>query len=235
MDEPLETRVAAIAALDEPNRRRLFEYVADQADAVSRDDAAAAASLPRTTAAFHLDRLVGEGLLEVVYARRSGRRGPGAGRPAKLYRRSGRQVTVSLPHRRYDLAGWLLAAALEEAEEARDSPRSALDERAYRLGAEVGETARAPARRGGRADVTEVLRAYGYEPRDDGADVTLGNCPFHSLAARHPELVCGMNLRFLDGLLYGLGVTGLRARLDPAQEQCCVRIQPDTRHRADPA
>lgn len=225
MDQPLETRVAAIAALDEPNRRRLYEYIAGQSEAVSRDDAAAAVALPRTTAAFHLDRLVDEGLLDVVYARRTGRRGPGAGRPAKLYRRSERQVTVSLPDRRYDVAGWLLAAAVEEAEESADSPRTALDQRAHQLGSQVGAAANTAPRQGEQGDVTEALRAYGFEPRDDGRGLVLGNCPFHSLATRFPELVCGMNVRFLDGLLHGLGATGLRACLDPAPGQCCVRIR----------
>jgi predicted ArsR family transcriptional regulator len=64
--------------------------------------------LPRATAAFHLDRLVEEDLLDVSYQRRTG---PGAGRPAKLYRRSPHQVAVSLPQRRYDLAGQLLSSA----------------------------------------------------------------------------------------------------------------------------
>lgn len=227
MDEPLQRRVAAVAALDEPNRRQLYEFVAGQPDAVSRDDAAAALEVPRTTAAFHLDRLVDEGLLDVVYARRSGRNGPGAGRPAKLYRRSRHQVTVSLPDRRYDVAGWLLAAALEEATESTDSPRAALDRRSGQLGAELGEAARSSVPQGGQQGVSEVLRAYGFEPRADGSDVVLGNCPFHTLAAQYPELVCGMNLRFLDGLLLGLGATGLRATLDPAPGHCCVRVQPD--------
>ncbi len=120
MHESLEARIAALAALDEPTRRQLYEHVVAQPEAVSRDEAAAALQLRRSTAAFHLDRLMEEGLLDVVYARRSGRSGPGAGRPAKLYRRSQRQVSVSLPERRHELAGRLLAAALDEAEQSGD-------------------------------------------------------------------------------------------------------------------
>ncbi len=227
-DESLDARVAAVAALDEPTRRRLYDHVAGRAGAVSRDEAAGALSLPRNTAAFHLDRLVEQGLLDVVYARRSGRSGPGAGRPAKLYRRSERQVTVSLPDRRYDVAGWLLAGALDDAEQSGDQPRTALDRRSHRLGVELGEAALG--QHGSAADVLEVLRARGFEPQPDGADVVLTNCPFHALAQDYPETVCGMNLQLLDGLLRGLQDTGWRARLDPAPDRCCVRLQPGGRH-----
>src|ERR671916_286579 len=137
-----EAQISAVAALDEPTRRRLYDHVVRKPEPVSRDDAAAALELPRTTAAFHLDRLVDEGLLDVVYQRRTGRTGPGAGRPAKLYQRSNQHVAVSLPQRRYDLAGLLLSSALEHAERSGDSPRTALDQRAYQLGRKLGDTAR---------------------------------------------------------------------------------------------
>ena len=140
--ESWEAQISAVAALDEPTRRRLYDYVVRQPEPVSRDDAAAALQLPRTTAAFHLDRLVDEGLLDVVYQHRTGRIGPGAGRPAKSYRRSDQQVAVSLPQRRYDLAGRLLSSALQDAERSGDSPRATLDQRAYQLGRQLGDTAR---------------------------------------------------------------------------------------------
>ncbi len=230
-EDSREAQISAIAALDEPTRRRLYDYVVRQPAPVSRDDAATAVELPRTTAAFHLDRLVHEGLLDVVYRRRTGRTGPGAGRPAKLYRRSDQHVAVSLPQRRYDLAGRLLASALEHAEHSGDSPRAALDQRAYQLGRELGDPARSAAgERDSREAVLGVLEAYGFEPRIeseiDGGAVTLANCPFHTLAQEHPELVCGMNLRLLDGLLAGLAPTGLTAHLDPAPPHCCVRLEP---------
>ncbi len=228
----MAARVSAVAALDEPSRRRLYDHVVRQPGPVSRDEAAAALELPRTTAAFHLDRLVDEGLLDVSYERRTGRTGPGAGRPSKLYRRSERQVGVSLPERRYDLAGQLLAAALAEAERSGDSPRAVLDRRAHELGKDLGNTARtADSRRDNTAAVLRVLEAYGFEPRAEGGDVVLANCPFHALAQEHTELVCGMNLCLLDGLLDGLGRTGLSARLDPTSAHCCVRLEPDRKRR----
>jgi predicted ArsR family transcriptional regulator len=225
--ESREAQISAVAALDEPTRRQLYDYVVQQPEPVSRDEAAAACDLPRTTAAFHLDRLVSEKLLDVVYERRTGRTGPGAGRPAKLYRRSDQHVAVSLPQRRYELAGRLLSGALEHAERSGDSPRAALDQRAYQLGTELGEAARAAAGNSDARDTAlRVLGSHGFEPRLDGGRITLANCPFHALAQEYTDLVCGMNLSLLDGLLDGLGATCLTARLDPTPPFCCVHLEP---------
>jgi predicted ArsR family transcriptional regulator len=219
----MDDHVAAVAALAEPTRRRLYDHVVRQPAPVSRDEAAAAVGVPRGTTAFHLDRLVADGLLDVHFERRSGRTGPGAGRPAKLYRRADCAVEVSLPGRRYDLAGELLAGALEEAEASGEAPRDALGRRARLRGRELGERV---GDGGGRAAVLRVLEEHGFEPRveDDGA-VALANCPFHALAAAHTALVCGMNLDLLGGLVEALPGAGLAARLAPSPGRCCVRLE----------
>jgi predicted ArsR family transcriptional regulator len=225
MDEDRAAQLTAVAALAEPTRRRLYEHVVRQSEPVSRDEAAAAVGLARATVAFHLDRLVEEGLLEVGYERRSGRTGPGAGRPAKLYRRAGCGVTVSLPERRYDLAGQLLAEALVAAEDSGEPPSAALDRLARRAGRRLGEEARTtdpdP-----RAAALRMLEQHGFEPRVEGDGIALANCPFHALAQQHTALVCGMNLRLLEGLLEGLPGARLEARLEPAAGACCVRMGP---------
>ncbi|CAL9278022.1 hypothetical protein SUDANB5_06553 [Streptomyces sp. SudanB5_2050] len=223
MEHPKEgqgpgTDVSAVAALDEPTRRRLYDHVVRQPAPVSRDEAASALGLARQTAAFHLDRLADESLLDVVYERRSGRTGPGAGRPAKLYKRSAKQVAVSLPERHYELAGRLLAQALEESEATGEPVREVLHRKARELGVRLaGRT---------RTDVFALLEENGFEPRHEGDAVVLGNCPFHALARDHTRTVCGMNLHLLGGVLEGLGDTGLRPRLAPAPDHCCVRLEP---------
>jgi predicted ArsR family transcriptional regulator len=219
--------VAAVAALAEPTRRRLYDHVVRQPRPVSRDAAAAATAVPRATAAFHLDRLVDDGLLEVHFERLSGRTGPGAGRPAKLYRRSDCTVTVSLPERRYDLAGNLLAAALDEAEASGEPPRRVLERAARRRGRDLADEARA-ADDGTRAQdvVLRLLEDQGFEPRLEGDAVLLANCPFHALARSHTDLVCGMNLSLLDGVLEGVPAAGLVARLQVEPGRCCVRLRP---------
>jgi predicted ArsR family transcriptional regulator len=226
MDDDRTAQVAAVAALAEPTRRRLYEHVVRQPRPVGRDDVAEALGVPRATTAFHLDRLVADGLLDVHFERRTGRTGPGAGRPAKLYRRSDTSVEVSLPERRYDLVGELLASALDEADRSGERPRAALERRAREKGRKLGEAARS-AGSDGRDAVLRALEEHGFEPRVDGRDVVLANCPFHALAREHTELVCGMNLQLLDGVLEGVPASGLTARLRPAPGSCCVRLEPD--------
>lgn len=198
--------VAAVAALDEPTRRLLYAHVARQAEPVSRDEVAEAVRIPRATVAFHLDKLVAENLLTVTFERRTERAGPGAGRPAKLYRRSDRQLAVTVPERHYELAAHLMAGALETG-----APLSAC---ARSAGAELATP-------GG--DVRALLERHGFEPCPDGPDVVLRNCPFHQLAQVHPDLVCGMTLGLVDGMLAGLG-SDLTARPDPRAGRCCVRL-----------
>src|SRR2546429_2846136 len=113
---------------------------------VGRDEAARALRISRALAAFHLDKLVQLGLLEAAYRRLSGRQGPGAGRPAKLYRRSTRQLEITLPQRRYALAGRLLARAL--AAQRSPASRRALERAARDLARTLGQAARSAGRRG---------------------------------------------------------------------------------------
>jgi predicted ArsR family transcriptional regulator len=227
--DDFDERVAKMAALGEPIRRALYRYVAGQPAPVDREQAAVAVGVARHVAKFHLDRLESDGLLEVEYSRPPGRRGPGAGRPAKRYRRSAGEVSVSLPERRYDLAGHVLAQAVSTVM-ASDVPLpDALRSAATTAGQALGEQARG--RLGHRAStaarreaVAAVLADYGYEPRADGTEMTLANCPFHSLAQDYTELVCGLNCDLIDGLLETVGRTGLRAHLRPAAGRCCVVV-----------
>ena len=220
--------VSAVASLSEPTRLRIYDHLRAQAEPVSRDDVAHALGLPRRTAAFQLDRLADAGLLVVSFERRSGRSGPGAGRPAKLYRPFTGEVSVSLPPRHYDLAGSLLAGALVEAEQGGEAPREVLARRARDLGraqgGQFGKSTKSTKGTKGTAVLMRLLESHGYEPRGEGSDIILHNCPFHALAQRQPELVCGMNLHLLEGVLEGLGMPGHNARLDPDPSRCCVRM-----------
>ena len=213
--------ISVIAVLDDPVRRRLYDYVTGQDHAVSRSEAAQAAGIQRTLAAFHLDRLAEAGLVEVSFARPGGRGGPGAGRPAKLYRRTAAEHQVSVPPRDYRGAAELLAEVVDVTGAEPELQRSARSR-----GAAAGRAARRDAPRAPDGDlVTRALSAQGYQPCRDGAEVRLRNCPFHVLASRYPPLICGMNLALVEGLLEGAAVTGLTARLDPRPEDCCVVLQ----------
>ena len=210
--------VASLSSLDDPVRRRLYEVVRERTEPVGRDEAAAAAGVGRALAVYHLDKLVEAGLLTASYQRPPGRRGPGAGRPAKLYTRSDREFAVTVPPREYELAALLLAEVVER--DPSGQSRTVLQEAAHRLGSELGR--RFPR---GEADLAEALAEHGYEPRsgDDGV-IRLRNCPFHQLAEQHREVVCRMNLGLIEGMLAGLGRGELRPVLDKRPGHCCVAI-----------
>jgi predicted ArsR family transcriptional regulator len=210
--------LASLSTLDDPVRRRLYDVVRERTEPVGRDEAAAAAGVGRALAVYHLDKLVEAGLLTATYRRPPGRSGPGAGRPAKLYARSDREFGVTVPPREYELAARLLVQAVESDPSGRS--RTALLDAARRLGVELGRGFAA-----GQADLTGALAGQGYEPRrgDDGV-IRLRNCPFHQLAEHHRDVVCGMNLGLIEGIVAGLGTGGLRPVLDPRPGHCCVAI-----------
>ncbi|HLT09966.1 MAG TPA: transcriptional regulator [Micromonosporaceae bacterium] len=218
MIEKLTRRLSRLGALAEPARRDLYLYVVSQPQPVGRDQAAADTGLPRHVVKFHLDRLVDEGLLEVEYRRLSGRRGPGAGRPAKLYRRAAGEISVSLPERHYELVGRIFAEAIRD-NISNDTPIAA---------AVAGAAARAARRiaREAPADAPTVLSSCGYEPRTEGDRTVFANCPFDALAQHDRDLVCGMNREFVAALMDELGRTDVEARLDPQPPRCCVVVQP---------
>lgn len=228
--EELARQLAGVGSLVEPARRELYLHVAAQPDAVSREDAAAATGLPLHSVKFHLDRLVDEGLLETEFRRLSGRSGPGAGRPSKLYRRSARQLSVSLPERHYDLAGEVLASAIEtamrEGTPVADAVAAAAREAGHRIVSAHAEQGEAEDGGDGELErVAAVLGEHGYEPRLADHEVCLANCPFDRMAADHTELVCGMNHALIGAVVDGLGAREARAVLDPQPGFCCVKVR----------
>lgn len=227
--EDFESQVVSVSALGDPLRRALYEFVVSQPTPVSRDQAAEGVDVARHTAKFHLDKLEDEGLLEVEFHRPPGRSGPGAGRPAKFYRRSSREITVSLPQRHYDLAGHVMARAITASQQDGTPVIVGLREAARSVGRTMA--AQVEERVGSRPKqavltqaVSDVLTDSGYEPHGDASGLTLGNCPFHRLAQEYTSLVCGMNEDLIQGLLEALPGTKLRARLDPAPGRCCVTL-----------
>lgn len=225
MTDAFADQVTGVGALAEPVRRALYRFVVAQPAPVSREQAAEACRMPLHSVKFHLDRLVDEGLLDVEFRRLSGRTGPGAGRPSKLYRRSPREVSVSLPERRYDLAGSVLAAAIDRSTRESVPVAEAVAGEAGQLGHRIA--AEDPHGDGSDLDRTSaVLARHGYEPRAMDGGLCLANCPFDRLAREHTDLVCGMNLALVAGVLDGLGCASLEAVLEPDPELCCVKARP---------
>lgn len=201
-----------MAALGDPSRQALYDYVRRQEHPVGREEAAAATGMSRGLAAFHLDKLVEVGLLTARYATPTGR-----GRPAKVYETAGDGLAVSIPERRYELMGEILADAVaEHPAEAGEAALALAHERGRDIGARM---------RLAGGDLMGTLADLGFEPDAEAGRVVLRNCPFHALAGRQPALVCGLNLRFLTGLLDGLCARDAKAQLAPRPGACCVELQ----------
>jgi predicted ArsR family transcriptional regulator len=223
----IDQQLTGLAGLGDPLRRALYRHVAERGLPVSRDDAALAVGISRPLAAYHLDKLVDDGLLEARYQRRGGRRGPGAGRPAKHYVRADRQIELSLPARDYAALAELLAGAVEA--DHSGAAQTALNRAAASLGAELGEEAAGHPWADGHPDqvlaaLRQTLADRGYEPYDDAdGAIRLRNCPFDRIAAHHRQLVCGANHAMLQALTDHLGGDPpVQAVLDPQPGRCCV-------------
>jgi predicted ArsR family transcriptional regulator len=223
-----KARWTALEALAEPRRRAVFAFAVAQDHAVTRDDVAAAVGMNRPLAAHHLDRLVDAGLLIVTFARPPGRRGPGAGRPAKRYSPARSETAISVPPRRYDVAARIFARALTS----HSDPTTAVTAVAAEDGHAEGRAhaSERPLGIGATLDVaTRLLDQLGYTPERTRGGVRLRNCPFHRVLDVAPELMCGANHAFLTGLLEGLGGScRVAAVLDPQPgPDCCVRLHTD--------
>jgi predicted ArsR family transcriptional regulator len=250
----------ALAALVDPVRRGLYDYVRRQGHAVTREEAAEAQRISRNLAAFHLDKLVEAGLLCARYEAPAGQR-RGRGRTPKVYEPAGEGVSVTVPERRYDLAGEILADAVASGSGTAGGIAEAVRREAFTHGRRLGQQRCARQRPGGPGDDPDgdrraepdggpdaegaadqpsacadlaaelalagaALADLGFEPCPAPPDrLTLRNCPFHALAIRQPELICGLNESFIAGLLAGLRTRALAPRLVPRPGACCVEVR----------
>ncbi|GIJ30026.1 ArsR family transcriptional regulator [Micromonospora qiuiae] len=203
-----------MTALADTSRRTLYDYVRRQGDPVSREEAAAACHMSRSLAAFHLDKLVDAGLLRARYQAPPGQP-RGRGRSPKVYQAADTGLTITIPERRYELIAEILAdAVVDDPANADEAARRHAEHRGRLLGSQLRGTA-----------LLDALTGLGFEPdRESGTTVVLRNCPFHALATRQTALVCGLNHAFLTGLIDGLNVTQVQARLAPRPGACCVEL-----------
>lgn len=227
--EAFQSEISSVALLGDPIRRGLYEFVTAQHESVSRDMAAAGIEIARHVAKFHLDKLEEEGLLEAEYRRPSGRRGPGAGRPTKYYRRSSREISVSFPERHYDFAAHLMAQAITLSQESTMPITKALEKSITNFGQAMaeevkGKLERHPSKTKMTTALIEVLADHGYEPRSEGDGILLANCPFHTLAQEYTLLICGINRDLIGAFIKELP-TSVKVNLDPAPGRCCVTLQ----------
>lgn len=201
-------------ALGEPTRRRAYEAVREARRPMSRADVAHVLGIGVRLAAFHLDKLVAEGLLSAYYAREEGRRGgPGSGRPPKWYVAGRNGFDITVPPRRHDLAAMILLRAAAGPDRGPES-----------IAKEARACGRNLARHGAGQGFETLLSGLGYEPGQGSGGIDLLNCPFHELADEDRNTVCAMNLALLQGITDV--VPGHTPVFEPRPDYCCVRLIP---------
>jgi predicted ArsR family transcriptional regulator len=222
-----EATLDAVSALADPMRRSLYRFVRGASHPVTRAEAARACGISGKLAAFHLDKLVSHGLVDVVAPETSKL----VGRPPKAYRASRAQLHLTIPERRYELLSGLLAAGIE-ADRPDEPVRAALERVAFEAGEELGRSAgprigrRPLGRERSMAAMRAVLTDRGYEPQHEtGGAITVRNCPFESVARTSPDLVCSMNRAYVEGVAEGLGTSSVTVRVEPAPGRCCVVVE----------
>ena len=192
------------ATLGDATRRGIYITVRESVEPVTAGHISELFDIHTNVARHHLDRLVADGYLQVTRKRRSERRGPGAGRPAKHYETTTKEISVQFPARRYDLLAELLARIVERV--APDTAAGIAEEvgREYgrELAAEVG-LAKDSGFETAVAAVARVMMGVGFESEantDDRVIVTRF-CPFGEAASNHPEIVCKLDQGIVAGLL----------------------------------
>jgi predicted ArsR family transcriptional regulator len=211
MDDPSIDTV-----LTDPVRRALYRLIVAADAPVSRNEAAEALGLPKSTVAFHLERMARDGALLVTTRKTGERAGPGSGRPTTFYAPAAREVTLSVPPRQYELMGDILAGALDTGLDPESELGRLLRDEARRRGRELGESAGA---------TVVALQENGFEPQIHGHCIELGNCPFHRLARRHTHVVCALNGALLEGVIDGAGEVGATVHASPEGSPCCAVIR----------
>jgi predicted ArsR family transcriptional regulator len=203
----LPTAVDAQVLADE-RRRAVYLYVSRSSGPVTTNEVAEAFGIHRNAAKHHLDRLLQAGLLRAEFKRVNGKRGPGAGRPSKLYSSTDVEVSFSLPERHYDLLAHLLLEALTHGDD--------LERVGARFGRRLAEGKRAKAKTSAERDdaaegVRELLEGLGFRPTvESDADnhlwVTTENCPFGWVAVQASEgEICRLDRAIVAGVLEGFG------------------------------
>jgi len=213
-----------LTAAADPELREALLFARGATAPVTADDAADALGVHRNVARSRLERLAEAGLLEVSFERRSGRSGPGAGRPAKLYAVAPETEAIEFPPRRLTaLVGRLLDELPERSRPAalrrvgEDFGRELADAAGLRP---VSDVAR------GLERVCAAVRSLGFQAslervEGDTAVIATPTCPLRPLVVERPETA-----EIDRGMWAGLVERGLR-RVRAADVRCethdCLR------------
>ena len=224
----------ALDAIGDPNLRETLLFARAQALPVTADEVAGAHQVHRNVARARLERLVEAGLLLASFERRTGRTGPGSGRPAKTYRVAPEVSAIEFPKRNYERLIGLLVEAL---------PRSGRPRRLNQAGAafgrELGRQARLQPAKGFRPALERLCAALGRlgyqasvrEVTGDRALIATPTCPLRPLVCVREDLAAfdrGMWSGLLAAALEGVEAPGIECDTGESchnrKAECHVRL-----------
>jgi predicted ArsR family transcriptional regulator len=199
----LDTLTDITGTLGDSTRRGIYLHVLGAEQAVTASELARTFDIHPNVARYHLDRLVGEGYLAVTRQRRSKRSGPGAGRPAKCYQATDKEIHLQFPMRRFDLLASLLIEVVERLAPQQGAVVAEQVGREY--GRALAEQRGITSQRGLRVAAREVAAAltglgFQTEVASRGHQLHSHHCPFGPKAEEHPEVSCSVHKGIVRGL-----------------------------------
>lgn len=173
-----------LTGIAQPELRDIVLFARSRSRPVSADDVAARFHVHRSVARSRLDRLAKAGLLTVGFERRTGRSGPGAGRPAKIYSVPPETSALEFPNRHYDRLFGHLIGSVPEAECARAGAQFARDLAPDETPPDDPSSAAERA--------CEILGRLGFqatveEAAEGRVTITTPTCPLRPLVVANPE------------------------------------------------
>ena len=195
------------SSLGDPTRRGIYITVREAPEPATASQIAELFSIHPNVARHHLDRLAEDGYLEVTRRRPDGKSGPGAGRPAKCYTATAKEIDLHFPARRYDLLSELLVRVIERIDPGNLADIAADIGREY--GSEIASEIGAPSESGFDTAVKAVALAmtgmgFATDSDADTRRLLTSHCPFADTAIKHPEVVCSLDRGIVSGLMEGL-------------------------------
>ncbi|HSM45827.1 MAG TPA: helix-turn-helix domain-containing protein [Acidimicrobiia bacterium] len=204
----LNSRISDLtSSLGDPTRRAIYIAVRESAEPMTTSKVATLFDLHPNVARHHLDRLAHDGYLRVSQARRPG--GPGAGRPAKTYESTNKEVSVHFAPRRFEMLTEMLFQVLDEVSPPDVAAVAEKVGRSYgeRLAAEIGG-ADEPGYDEAVQAVASAMTGLGFsvDPDIEGQRLLTSHCPFGETATNHPEVICSLDRGIVAGLFGALSV-----------------------------
>lgn len=195
------------SALGDPTRRAVYIAIRESTGPMSTAGIAELFDIHPNVARHHLDKLAADGYLDVTHRRPNGRTGPGAGRPAKYYAVSSKQIDVHFPTHRHDVLSDMLVRIIDRI--APDNIREVAEQVGTEVGRELAGEIGSPEDTGYEGAVKAVVRAmtgigFGVSSDVAGQRLLMSHCPFGDTAAAHPEVVCSLDRGMVRGLMGSL-------------------------------